>query len=64
MIDYQVQGKRSYDIASRLKAAESHSDQGAVLRRLSHEFELCSNGLRRVRAEWERLPGANQPLQN
>jgi hypothetical protein len=64
MIDYQAQGKRSYYIASTLKAAESSSSQCDVLRRLSHEFELCSDGLRRVRAEWERLPGLNQQLQN
>jgi len=27
-----------------------------VLRRLSDQFELCSNGLRQVRKEWEGLP--------
>ncbi|SFI46850.1 hypothetical protein [Planctomicrobium piriforme] len=55
MVDYQEQGKRSYYIASTLMEQETMKD-AAVLRRLSHEFELCSNGLRRVRAEWERLP--------
>lgn len=57
LIDYQQQGKRSYYIASTL--AERETDPPAnVLRRLSHEFELCSAGLHRVRQEWERLPAA------
>ncbi|WP_437227562.1 hypothetical protein SH661x_000438 [Planctomicrobium sp. SH661] len=56
MIDYQEQGKRSYYIASKLSETLPQPDQAAVLRRLSHEFELCSEGLRKVRAEWERLP--------
>ena len=55
MIDYQQQGKRSYYIASTLAHSPTAPD-ASVLRRLSHEFELCSDGLRRVRMEWERLP--------
>jgi hypothetical protein len=55
LIDYQVQGKRSYLIASTFDADEYRAE-AAVLRRLSDEFELCSQGLARVRHEWERLP--------
>lgn len=50
LIDYCRQGKRSYDLASRLD-----DRRAAVLRRLSHEFELCAFGLTRVRQEWEKL---------
>lgn len=49
LIDLQVQGKRSYYVASTLGAEEA-----PVLRRLSDEFELCAFGLSRVRREWER----------
>jgi hypothetical protein len=49
LIDFQVQGKRSYYLASTLAAEEA-----PVLRRLSDEFELCAFGLSRVRKEWER----------
>ncbi|WP_435007713.1 hypothetical protein P12x_004978 [Tundrisphaera lichenicola] len=49
LIDFQVQGKRSYYVASTLGAEEA-----PVLRRLSAEFELCAFGLSRVRKEWER----------
>jgi hypothetical protein len=51
LISYQQQGKRSYDVASRLSADR---DQGPVLRRLSEQFELCAIGLSRVRREWEK----------
>jgi hypothetical protein len=50
LIDYQQQGKRSYYLASTLERGE----EAPVLRRLSHEFELCAFGLSRVRHEWER----------
>jgi hypothetical protein len=50
LIDYQRQGKRSYYLASTLE----EGDQAPVLRRLSHEFELCAFGLSRVRLEWEK----------
>lgn len=60
LIDYQLQGKRSYYLASTLAG-----DEAPILRRLSAEFELCAFGLSRVRREWEqagmaegRLPSA------
>lgn len=52
LIDYQQQGKRSYYVASTYG-----DDEAPVLRRLSHEFELCAFGLGCVRREWERLEG-------
>ena len=53
-IDYCEQGKRSYYIASTFEQ-EPYRDEAPVLRRLSHEFELCAYGLNRVRREWERV---------
>ena len=41
LINYQQQGKRSYYLASTL----DDGDEAPVLRRLSHEFELCAFGL-------------------
>ena len=56
-IDYCEQGKRSYYIASTFEH-EPYRIEAPVLRRLSHEFELCAYGLNQVRREWERLqPG-------
>jgi hypothetical protein len=63
LINYQAQGKRSYYIASTL-VEEPDDSSAALLRRLSHEFELCSEGLRRVRDEWEQLPGNFSPERN
>jgi hypothetical protein len=59
LIDYQQQGKRSYYLASTLDCGA----EAPVLRRLSHEFELCAFGLSRVRREWERheAEGARGP---
>ncbi|WP_417847646.1 hypothetical protein [Thalassoglobus sp.] len=54
MIDYQRQGKRSYFLASQLTGKTT--DHSSLLLRLSDEFELCSAGLRKVRAEWEQTP--------
>lgn len=59
LLDYQQQGKRSYFIASTYDD-EEYRAEAAVLRRLSHEFELCSVGLSRVRREWEQLPRGNR----
>jgi len=56
LIDYCEQGKRSYYIASTFDG-DPYREEAPVLRRLSEEFELCTLGLRRVRSEWEKLPG-------
>lgn len=55
LIDYQQQGKRSYYAASSLTNAGT---DGALLRRLSDQFELCAFGLSCVRREWEKLEAA------
>lgn len=52
-IDYCQQGKRSYLIASTIRSGEK-DEEGEVLERLSHDFELCVYGLGEVRREWER----------
>jgi hypothetical protein len=55
-IDYTLQGKRSYLIASGFEA-----DDSPVLRRLSDEYELVAYGLNQVRREWERQRPAGPP---
>ena len=50
LVHFQLQGKRSYFLASTL----DEGDEAPLLRRLSHEFELCAFGLSRVRLEWEK----------
>lgn len=57
LINYSEQGKRSYSIAAHLTATES-ANAALVFKRLSEEFELFSEGLHRVRHEWERLPAS------
>ncbi len=52
-IDYCEQGKRSYLIASTIRTGDK-DEEGEVLERLSHDFELCVYGLGEVRREWER----------
>ena len=52
-VDYCSQGKRSYFLASQFED-DPYREESAVLRRLSHEFELCAYGLHEVRREWER----------
>jgi len=51
-VDYCEQGKRSYYIASTFDE-EPYREEAAVLRRLSHMFELCAYGLSQVRKELE-----------
>lgn len=58
LTDYLSQGKRSYAIASELSADDT-PPPGALLRRLSEEFESCVFGLSLVRRGWEqRDPGS------
>jgi len=54
LIDYVQQGKRSYYIASTFEEGEWRKES-RILRRLSHEFEICSFGLNLVRREWEKM---------
>jgi hypothetical protein len=53
LIDYCQQGKRSYYIASTFDE-DPYRDEAKVLRRLSHDFEVCAYGLSQARREWER----------
>jgi hypothetical protein len=53
LINFQLQGKRSYYLASTLE----EGDEAPILRRLSDQFELCAFGLSRVRREWEKSEG-------
>jgi len=46
-------GKRSYRIASEIKALKDSSPPATVLERLSDQFDLCCYGLREVRRQWE-----------
>jgi hypothetical protein len=53
LISFYEQGKRSYDIASRLSSDRTRPPAG-VLRTLSEQFEYCVYGLGLVRKNWER----------
>ena len=55
LISYEQHGRKSYLIASRFEE-EPFEDEAPVLRRLSEEYDLCREGLNRVRQEWDRLP--------
>lgn len=50
-VDYCAQGKRAYYIASTIDTEDE--DEGDVLARLSHQFELCAYGLNQVRKQWD-----------
>jgi hypothetical protein len=52
IVNYTVQGKRGYYLASTFDD-DQYRDEQPVLRRLSEQFELCAIGLREVRREWE-----------
>lgn len=59
--DYTAQGKRSYLLASAIEPSEQRAPEGALLARLSYEFELCAFGLHELRREWEPPPGETPP---
>ena len=52
LVDYTVQGKRSYWITSQFDE-ENCREEAGLFRRLSEQFEVCAVGLREVRREWE-----------
>lgn len=56
LVDYRQQGKRSYLIAASYAEDDESREQAPVLRHLSEEFELCSEGLQRIRREFDLLP--------
>ncbi len=55
LISYEQQGRTSYLIASRFEE-QPFEEEAPVLRRLSEEYDLCREGLNRIRKEWDRLP--------
>lgn len=56
LLNYCGQGKRSYSIAASYADDADAKVEAPVLRLLSEEFELCSEGLHRVRRELNALP--------
>ena len=55
LINYEHHGRKSYLIASRFET-QPFEDEAPILRRLGEEYELCREGLNRIRQEWDRLP--------
>jgi hypothetical protein len=53
LVDYRAEGKKAYWIASTIDTDQAESAPGAVLERLSQQFELVAYGLREVRRQWE-----------
>ncbi len=60
LLDYTRQGKQSYRIAASYADDDESREEAPVLRHLSEEFELCSEGLHRVRRELALLPQFTQ----
>ena len=58
LIDYGTQGKRAYYIASTIPVQKEVAPT-SLLKRLSHEFELCVYGLGEVRRQWESREGGD-----
>lgn len=52
-VDYCNQGKHAYLVASSIETDREQDTPSELLERLSHEFEMCAYGLRRVREQWE-----------
>lgn len=51
LLDYRAAGKRAYWIASTLEPPDA-ADERELLARLSHEYDLCVEGLAEVRRAW------------
>ena len=51
-LNYPELGKRAYKIASTIVPQEN-PEENRVLMRLSHDYDLCLEGLKVVRREWE-----------
>lgn len=61
LINYQVEGKRSYFIVGTMETESDETDECSVFIRLSEQFELCAYGLGEVRRLWELGEGEDQP---
>ncbi|MFN5755620.1 MAG: hypothetical protein ACK54F_04180 [Planctomycetia bacterium] len=51
LLDYRAAGKKAYWIASTLEPADA-ADERDLLARLSHDYDLCVEGLAEVRRAW------------
>jgi hypothetical protein len=51
LLDYRAAGKKAYWIASTLEPADA-VDERDLLARLSHDYDLCVEGLAEVRRAW------------
>lgn len=51
LLDYRAAGKKAYWIASTLEPADADAER-QLLERLSHEYDLCVEGLAEVRRAW------------
>ncbi len=56
LIDYSAQGKRAYYVASTIQVQKEFAPT-SLLKRLSHEFEMCVYGLGEVRRQWDSREG-------
>jgi hypothetical protein len=54
LLDYRAAGKRAYWIASTMQPATA--EECRLLERLSHEYDLCVEGLAEVRRAWDEPP--------
>lgn len=52
-IDYREQGILAYRIASTLRESDG-DEECQLLERLSHQYDVCMEGLAEVRREWDR----------
>jgi hypothetical protein len=52
LLDYRAAGKKAYWIASTLEPDDA-ADERDLLARLSHEYDLCVEGLAEVRRAWK-----------
>jgi hypothetical protein len=52
LLDYRVEGKRAYRIASEIPADDKQAP-AEILERLSDQYDLCAYGLSEVRRQWE-----------
>jgi hypothetical protein len=51
LLDYRAAGKKAYWIASTLEPADA-AEERDLLARLSHDYDLCVEGLAEVRRAW------------
>ncbi|MCG8585871.1 MAG: hypothetical protein MI757_14280 [Pirellulales bacterium] len=52
LLDYRIEGKRAYKIASEIPT-DNEQAPAEVLGRLSDQYDLCAYGLSEVRRQWE-----------